>query len=258
MFRNPEVAAPNSAGVPDEGMPGPSGVPAVGSTPVQPGMPGQGAVDATELARQLEDARSATAEVQQKYERDLRQMQSSLQSDFSKQERKWSAERDAWKNRFQETQLKDLDAEERAKYELQITQEQLNETQARAQELEAKYHNGQFKNDDERKEAWKQWDSINKYYPPVLPFIAQAVDHIDHVVNLVGIDHVGIGSDFDGGGGLADCADVADYPKITAELLKRGYSTKEVDKIWGGNFLRVFRAVEKIGKQNKSLADCAD
>jgi membrane dipeptidase len=132
------------------------------------------------------------------------------------------------------------------------------ENYRKIEELEAKYHNGQFKNDDERKEAWKQWDSINKYYPPVLPFIAQAVDHIDHVVNLVGIDHVGIGSDFDGGGGLADCADVADYPKITAELLKRGYSTKEVDKIWGGNFLRVFRAVEKIGKQNKSLADCAD
>jgi membrane dipeptidase len=133
-----------------------------------------------------------------------------------------------------------------------------SENYLKIKELKAKYHNGQYKNDDERKEAWKQWDSINKYYPPVLPFIAQAVDHIDHVVKLVGIDHVGIGSDFDGGGGLADCADVADFPKITAELVKRGYSAKEINKIWGGNFLRVFNAVEKIGKQNKSLADHAD
>ncbi len=77
---------------------------------------------------------------------------------------------------------------------------------------------------------------------------AQAVDHIDHVVKVAGIDHVGIGSDFDGGGGLADCVDVAGYPKITAELLKRGYSEKDIDKIWGGNFLRVFRAVEEEAK----------
>ncbi len=68
------------------------------------------------------------------------------------------------------------------------------------------------------------------------------------MVKLVGIDYVGIGSDFDGGGGLADCADVADYPKITAELLKRGYSEKDIDKIWGGNFLRVFKAVEETAR----------
>ncbi len=92
--------------------------------------------------------------------------------------------------------------------------------------------------------GWLMIPSI-RIFLPVLPTIAQAVDHIDHVVKVAGIDHVGIGSDFDGGGGLADCVDVADYPKITAELLKRGYSEKDIDKIWGGNFLRVFRAVEK-------------
>jgi membrane dipeptidase len=72
------------------------------------------------------------------------------------------------------------------------------------------------------------------------------VDHIDHVVKLVGVDFVGIGSDFDGGGGLADCTSVADYPRITAELLQRGYSESDITKIWGGNFMRVFREVEKL------------
>lgn len=112
-------------------------------------------------------------------------------------------------------------------------------------ELKAKYNNWKFTNDDERHRAWMAYDSIDKNYPEVLPTISQAVDHIDHVVKVAGIDHVGIGSDFDGGGGLADCVDVAGYPKITAELLKRGYTEKDIDKIWGGNFLRVFREVEK-------------
>jgi membrane dipeptidase len=115
-------------------------------------------------------------------------------------------------------------------------------------ELKAKYNNWKFTNDDERHRAWMAYDSIDNNFPPVLPTIAQAVDHIDHVVKVAGIDHVGIGSDFDGGGGLVDCTDVAGYPKITAEFLKRGYSEKDIDKIWGGNFLRVFRAVEEEAK----------
>ena len=126
-----------------------------------------------------------------------------------------------------------------------LPEDTTSENYLKRKELRLKYNNYQYKNDEERKAAWNTRDSINKYYPPVLPTIAQAVDHIDYVVKLVGIDYVGIGSDFDGGGGLADCASVADYPKITAELLNRGYSEKDIAKIWGGNFLRVFRAVEK-------------
>lgn len=69
------------------------------------------------------------------------------------------------------------------------------------------------------------------------------IDHIDHLVRVAGIDHVGIGSDFDGVGSLPEgIDDVSDYPKITAELLKRGYSEADIRKILGGNFLRVFRA----------------
>jgi membrane dipeptidase len=113
------------------------------------------------------------------------------------------------------------------------------------QQLRQRYHNWHYTDDSERKAAHQAWDSINTYFPPVLPTIAQAVDHIDCVVKLAGVDHVGIGSDFDGGGGLADCADVADFPKITAELVRRGYSARDINKIWGGNFMRVFKAVEK-------------
>jgi membrane dipeptidase len=75
------------------------------------------------------------------------------------------------------------------------------------------------------------------------------VDHIDHVKNLVGIDYVGIGSDFDGGGGLADCQDVSQFPNITREMVKRGYTEEEILKVWGGNFFRVFREVEALAKK---------
>lgn len=118
------------------------------------------------------------------------------------------------------------------------------------EELRKKYNDFDFKNDDERKAAWNEWDTIDRNYPPVLPTIAKAVDHIDHIVKLVGVDHVGIGSDFDGGGGLADCADVSDFPKITEELLKRGYNQEDINKIWGGNFFRVFKEVESYASKN--------
>lgn len=83
-----------------------------------------------------------------------------------------------------------------------------------------------------------------KRLPPVS--VSRLVDHIDHVVKLVGIDHVGIGSDFDGvQSTLSDLADVSQLPNLTSELLRRGYSESDVDKILGGNMLRVMEAVEK-------------
>ena len=77
--------------------------------------------------------------------------------------------------------------------------------------------------------------------PPAL--VSRLVDHIDHIVKLVGVDHVGIGSDFDGiQATLVDLASVADLPNLTSELLRRGYSESDVDKILGGNMLRVMEA----------------
>ena len=81
--------------------------------------------------------------------------------------------------------------------------------------------------------------------PPVT--VARLVDHIDHIVKLVGVDHVGIGSDFDGIQAVpTDLATVADLPNLTKELLRRGYSESDVDKILGGNMLRVMEATEKL------------
>jgi membrane dipeptidase len=76
--------------------------------------------------------------------------------------------------------------------------------------------------------------------------LSRLVDHIDHVVKLVGIDHVGIGSDFDGvQSTLSDLADISQLPNLTDELLRRGYSESDVDKILGGNMLRVMEEVQK-------------
>jgi membrane dipeptidase len=83
-------------------------------------------------------------------------------------------------------------------------------------------------------------------YPSDLATVTDLADHIDHAVRIAGIDHVGIGSDFDGGAELADVTDVSDYPNITLELVRRGYSEKDIRKIWGGNFMRVFREVIRI------------
>lgn len=72
--------------------------------------------------------------------------------------------------------------------------------------------------------------------------IKDIADHIDHVVNLIGVDHVGIGTDFDGGGGIPGFNDVTDFPNLTVELVRRGYSEKDLRKIWGGNAMRVLQA----------------
>ena len=85
-------------------------------------------------------------------------------------------------------------------------------------------------------------------YPKRLPpvSVSRIVDHIDHVVKLVGIDHVGIGSDFDGVQAVpVDLKSVADLPNLTKELLKRGYSESDIDKILGGNMLRVMEVVQQ-------------
>lgn len=89
-----------------------------------------------------------------------------------------------------------------------------------------------------REERWQVQEKYRK-----LATVADVVDHIDHVVQVIGIDHVGIGTDFDGGGGVDGCKTVAEMKNITIELLRRGYSKAEIEKIWSGNIMRVFRQV---------------
>jgi len=82
------------------------------------------------------------------------------------------------------------------------------------------------------------------------PPLSELVDHIDHIAKVAGVDHVGLGSDFDGIDGQlpAGIDSAADLPKITAELMKRGYSAEDCRKILGGNLLRVFAEVQQIAK----------
>jgi membrane dipeptidase len=76
--------------------------------------------------------------------------------------------------------------------------------------------------------------------------VERLVDHIDYVVERIGIDHVGIGTDFNHGGGIEGFDEANEALSLTKALVARGYSQKDIEKIWGGNFLRVFRSVEQL------------
>lgn len=104
----------------------------------------------------------------------------------------------------------------------------------------------------EKEKLFAEWDELKAWKQKDLPNVKDLVDHIDHVKKLVGVDYVGIGSDFDGGGGLINCTDVRQFPNITRELILRGYTESEIRKIWGGNLLRVFKEVEKVAEKEKT------
>jgi membrane dipeptidase len=96
-----------------------------------------------------------------------------------------------------------------------------------------------------------EWDrgmaEIDERWPPAT--LQDYIDHIDYAVDLVGIDHVGISSDFDGGGGVVGWNDASETFNVTLELVRRGYSEEEIRKLWGGNLLRVLRAVEGVAEE---------
>lgn len=121
--------------------------------------------------------------------------------------------------------------------------------------LRIKYHGYSDLSPEEAKNANREWNEMEDKYPQKLATVQDMVDHIDHIVGVAGINHVGIGTDFDGGGGLEDCMDASQMGNVTLELVKRGYSKNQIRKIWGGNLLRVMKANEKYAAAfNK---DCA-
>jgi membrane dipeptidase len=73
------------------------------------------------------------------------------------------------------------------------------------------------------------------------------LDHIDYIADRIGADHVGIGTDFNHGSGIVGFKDASEALNVTVGLLERGYSEQDIEKIWGGNFLRVFREAERLG-----------
>ena len=119
------------------------------------------------------------------------------------------------------------------------------ELDAKIKELQEKYGNTRNLPDSIRNIMRAESRDIRKKYEKG-PNVKDIVDHIDHVVQVIGVDYVGIGTDFDGGGGIEGCRSAADMKNITIELVRRGYAKKDIEKIWGGNAMRVLREVEKL------------
>jgi membrane dipeptidase len=127
-------------------------------------------------------------------------------------------------------------------YVMPQTPEQRSRTNAMRRQIEQ-----EFTDSAQRRAAWRRWMSEN---PMQRGSVANVADHIDHVVRVAGIDHVGLGSDFDGVPVLPEgLEDVSCYPNLTAELIRRGYSDGDVKKILGLNILRVMRHAEEISRR---------
>jgi membrane dipeptidase len=126
------------------------------------------------------------------------------------------------------------------------------EREAAIKILKKKYMNLKELSEKEKKDAQEERKTIDKKYPRQFATVSDVVDHIDHIVRVAGIDHVGIGTDFDGGGGLNGCYDISELGNITLELVRRGYTKEQIQKIWAGNFMRVFRKVIEVAEALQS------
>jgi membrane dipeptidase len=108
----------------------------------------------------------------------------------------------------------------------------------------------QYPDEQERRQAYRAWQREH----PIPPgSIHHVIDHIEHIIKVAGIDHVGLGSDYDGiGTAPKQLEDVSCYPYITQELLNRGYNREQIHKVLGGNLLRVMRGAEEVAKRKAS------
>lgn len=107
--------------------------------------------------------------------------------------------------------------------------------------------------EEQRAEYERRMAEIEQRWPRAN--VQDFVDHIDHAVKLIGIDHVGIASDFDGGGGITGWNDASETFNVTKELVRRGYTEEQIAQLWGGNLLRVWREVERrAGELRETVA----
>ncbi len=111
-----------------------------------------------------------------------------------------------------------------------------------------RYHDWDNLTEEQIRSYRKEMREIDAKYPAKLATVGDVADHIDHIIKVAGIDHVGIGTDFDGGGGVDGCFDVSEMGNITLELVKRGYSKEDIRKIWGANLMRVLKEVTYISR----------
>ena len=120
--------------------------------------------------------------------------------------------------------------------------------------LQAKYRGRRLTETDVVAQT-KERRAILAQYPMPRANLDDLMKHVLHVINLVGVDHVGLCGDFDGGGGIDGFNSVADFPAVTERLLKAGYSKEDVAKIWGGNVLRVMRETQAYAQSQKGAGD---
>lgn len=108
---------------------------------------------------------------------------------------------------------------------------------------------------EKRDEFRRRVAELNRKYPPAPRATVQDfVNHIDYAVKLIGVDHVGISSDFDGGGGVEGWSDATETFNVTLELVRRGYTEAQIAKLWSGNLLRVLDEVQRIATQLQRAA----
>jgi membrane dipeptidase len=112
------------------------------------------------------------------------------------------------------------------------------------------YRDFETLSEDKMAELRTRRAELDSKWPPAN--LQDYANHIDHAVKLIGVDHVGIGTDFDGGGGIKGFNDASEAFNVTLELVRRGYTEDEIRKIWGGNLLRVWREADRVAEEMKS------
>ena len=106
---------------------------------------------------------------------------------------------------------------------------------------------------EQRTELRRRLAEVDAQFPPAT--VQDFINHIDYAVKLIGIDHVGISSDFDGGGGVSGWRDASETFNVTLELVRRGYGEADIRKLWGGNLLRVWKEVERVAARGVPVVD---
>lgn len=114
--------------------------------------------------------------------------------------------------------------------------------EARAEAMKAwfeKFRNGKELSPAEQLEATEAYIGLQQKFPKPLSNVPAVVDHIDHMVDIMGIEHVGLSGDFDGGGGVEGSMDIGQMMPVTIEMFRRGYTEEDLEKFWGANVMRV-------------------
>lgn len=114
--------------------------------------------------------------------------------------------------------------------------------------LNRTYGPGATRSEAARAAYRREMAAVDARWPIPRATFEDFVRHLDHAIAVAGIDHVGVGADFDGGGGLAGFEDATAYPRITAHLLSKGYSRQDIEKVWSGNVLRILGQAQAVGR----------